>query len=246
MRRCSANYRSALVIALVALSVLVILLACLDRRTPDNAANSGPSEDPDMVIIELPEPRHDGDMSVEQSLYQRRSIRTYASKPLTLQEVAQLLWAAQGITDPRGLRTAPSAGATYPLELYVAVGNVDDLSPGVYRYEPDQHRLIRTTQGDRRTQLAHAALGQSFVGEGAAVFVFTAVYERTTTRYGDRGLRYVYMEAGHAAQNLYLQAAAMNLGTVVVGAFHDGQVAEILDLPGNEQPLYIMPVGHIG
>ncbi len=243
MRRYSANYRPALVIALVALSVLVILLACLDRRTPDNAPNSEPSEDPDMVIVELPEPRYDGDMSVEGSLLQRRSVRTYAGHPLTLQEVAQLLWAAQGVTDIRGLRTAPSAGATYPLELYAVTGEVDELGPGVYRYEPDEHRLLKTMEGDRRAQLADAALGQRFVEEGAVVFVITAVYERTTTRYGDRGVRYVHMEAGHAAQNLYLQATAMGLGTVVVGAFNDERVAEILGLPENEQPLYIMPVG---
>ncbi len=246
MRRYSANYRPVLVIALVTLSVLVVLLACPDRRTPDNAPNSDPSEDPDMVTIELPETRYDGDVSVEQSLLHRRSVRSYSPESLTLQEVAQLLWAAQGVTDDRGYRTAPSAGATYPLELYVAVGDVDDLSPGIYRYKPDEHVLVRTAEGDRRTQLAQAALGQHFVGEGPAVFVITAVYERTTTRYGERGVRYVHMEAGHSAQNLYLQATAMALGTVVVGAFNDAQVTEVLGLPDKEHPLYIMPVGRIG
>jgi len=235
-----------LVIALVALSLLVVLLACPDHRTPNNATNSDPSDDPNMVTVELPEPRYDGDVSVEQSLLHRRSVRSYSPESLTLQEVAQLLWAAQGVTDARGYRTAPSAGATYPLELYVATGDVDDLSPGVYRYRPDEHLLIRTVEGDRRTQLAQASRGQLFIGEGPAVFILTAVYERTTTIYGERGVRYVHMEAGHAAQNMYLQATAMALGTVVVGAFDEAQVTEVLGLPDNEHPMYIMPVGRIG
>ena len=194
-------------------------------------------------IIELPKPRYDSDMSLEQSLFQRRSIRSYTSESLTLPEVAQLLWAAQGVTDPRGFRTAPSAGALYPLELYVVAGDVQDLSPSVYRYEPDEHQLLRTVEGDKRAELAMAALGQHFIGEGAIVIVFTAVYERTTGKYGDRGIRYVHIEVGHAAQNLCLQAAAMDLGVVTVGAFYDEEVAELLDLPRDEQPLYIIPVG---
>jgi SagB-type dehydrogenase family enzyme len=194
-------------------------------------------------IIELPEPQYDSDVSIEQSLLRRRSIRSYTGESLTLQEVAQLLWAAQGVTDPTGFRTAPSAGALYPLELYVVTGDVQDLSPGVYRYEPLEHRLVGTMEGDKRAELADAALGQTFVGEGALVVVFTAVYERTTGKYGDRGISYVHMEVGHAAQNLCLQAAAMDLGVVTVGAFYDEEVGELLDLPGDEQPLYVIPVG---
>ncbi len=245
MKRFIVNRRSALVMALLVLTLIVVLLTMPDRRLPPgNRSNSEPSVDPKPVITELPEPRYDGDMSVEQGLLQRRSIRSFADESLTLQELAQLLWATQGVTDTRGFRTAPSAGATYPLELYAVVGHVDELSPGVYRYQPDEHRLHRTIEGDMRARLADAALGQRFVAEAAVMFVFTAVYERTTTRYGDRGVRYIHMEAGHAAQNLYLQATAMDLGTVVVGAFRDEQVAELLDLPENEQPLYIVPLGH--
>ena len=176
-------------------------------------------------------------------MLQRRSTRSYTNDPLTLQEVSQLLWAAQGITDPRGFRTAPSAGALYPLEVYVVAGDVQDLTSGVYRYEPNEHQLVRTMDGDKRAELTEAALSQSFVAEGAVVLVFTAVYERTTGKYGDRGVRYVYMEVGHAVQNLCLQAAAMDLGVVTIGAFYDNEVAELLSVPRDEQPLYIIPVG---
>ncbi len=176
-------------------------------------------------------------------MVQRRSVRDYTGEPVTLQELSQLLWAAQGITDYRGFRTAPSAGALYPLEIYVVAGNVQDLVPGVYRYKPHEHELVQLMEGDKRDELAGAALGQSFVKEGALVIVFTAIYERTTVKYGERGIRYVHMEAGHAAQNLCLQVTAMQLGVVTVGAFHDEQVVKLLNLPDNEHPLYIIPVG---
>jgi len=203
-----------------------------------------PTPSPEQAsVISLPEPRYDSDVSIEQSLLNRRSIRSYTGEPLTLQEVSQLLWASQGITDPRGLRTAPSAGALYPLELYLVAGDVEDLTSGVYRYEPDGHQLVKTMDGDRRAGLASAALRQGCVKEGAVAFVFTGVYERTTGKYGDRGIRYVHMEVGHAAQNLCLQATAMGLGAVTVGAFHDEQVTKLLNLPGDEQPLYIIPIG---
>jgi len=193
--------------------------------------------------MKLPEPRYDSDVSIEQTLLQQRSTRSCTEEPLTLQELSQLLWAAQGITDPRGFRTAPSAGALYPLELYVMIGDVENLSPCVYRYQPDEHQLLKTVDGDKRAELAGAALKQDCVKEGAIVIVFTAVYERTTRKYDDRGIRYVHIEVGHAAQNLCLQATAMDLGTVTIGAFYDEEVAELLNLPKDEQPLYIIPVG---
>jgi SagB-type dehydrogenase family enzyme len=194
-------------------------------------------------IIRLPEPRYDSTTSIEKALLKRRSVRDYKDEPLTLTEVAQLLWAAQGITDPRGFRTAPSAGALYPLELYVVAGNVKNLSNGIYRYRPHSHDLLRVVQGDKRTDLCHAALGQPSVKDAAAVIVFSGVYERTTGKYGARGIRYVHIEVGHAAQNVYLQAVSLNLGTVVIGAFHDDAVKRILSMPAREQPLCIMPVG---
>ena len=193
--------------------------------------------------MKLPKPRYDSEVSLELSLLHRRSVRSYAEQALTLQEVSQLLWAVQGIIDPGGPRTAPSAGALYPLEVYVVVGDVQILSPGVYRYEPDGHQLVKTIDGDKRADLASAALGQGCVKEGAVAFVFTGVYERTTGKYGDRGIRYVHLEVGHAAQNLCLQATAMGLGAVPVGAFSDEQVTRLLNLPEGEQPLYIIPVG---
>lgn len=193
--------------------------------------------------IKLPEPRYDSEVSIEETLLKRRSVRSYTDEPLTLEEVSQLLWSAQGITADWGGRTAPSAGATYPLETYLVVGDVSGLGRGVHKYRPREHELRRVLDGDRRAELAAAALGQSWVRAGAVDIVLTALYERTTRRYGERGIRYVHMEVGHAAQNVYLQAVALGLGTVVIGAFHDSQVKRILNLPDDEHPLYIMPVG---
>jgi SagB-type dehydrogenase family enzyme len=191
----------------------------------------------------LPEPRYDSNFSVEKAILERRSVREYSGEPLTLQEVSQLLWAAQGITDPRGFRTAPSAGALYPLEVYVVIGDVENFGKGVYKYKPHEHELIKVLDGDKREELAQAALGQEHIRNAAINIMFVAVFERTTVKYGERGFRYVYMEVGHAAQNVYLQATALNLATVTVGAFYDEQVKEVLNLPENEQPLCIMPVG---
>ena len=193
-------------------------------------------------IIPLPGPVTTGEASLESLLQQRRSVREYRDAALDLPTIGQLLWAAQGITDPRGLRTAPSAGALYPLELSVVAGNVEGLAPGVYHYQPDRHQLQQTLPGDQRDLLARAAHGQSWVRTAAAVIVITAVYERTTGKYADRGIRYVHMEVGHAAQNLFLQAEALDLATVVVGAFEDDAVAALLGLPGDAQPLMLLPV----
>jgi SagB-type dehydrogenase family enzyme len=196
------------------------------------------------VGIKLSEPRVDSDISIEQTLLRRRSIRNYKGKSLTFDEVSQLLWAAQGITETRySFRTAPSAGALYPLETYVVVGDVENLTPGVYQYAPNHHQIIKIVDGDIRQELALAALGQEWVREGATNIVFTSIYERTTQKYGERGIRYVHMEVGHVSQNVYLQAVALGLGTVVIGAFFDDSIKELLNLPENEQPLYIMPVG---
>jgi len=194
--------------------------------------------------IKLPEPKYDSSVSLEQAMLTRRSVRAYKDEPLTLTEVAQLLWSAQGITNPkRGYRTTPSAGALFPLEAYVVIGNVEGIAEGVYKYKPSKHELVMVRNGDVRDKLAIAALGQACVKNGAIAIVFSAVYERTTRKYSDRGVRYVHMEVGHAAQNVYLQAVSLNLGTVVVGAFKDNEVSKILNLPDEERPLYILPVG---
>lgn len=198
-------------------------------------------------IIELPAPITRGTMSVEEAILKRRSIRNFLNKPLSLEDVSQLLWAAQGITDPvRGFRAAPSAGATYPLEVYVVVGKngVAGLFEGLYHYKPNKHVLEYLLEGDLRSSLADAALGQSPIREAPISIVIAAIYERTTNRYGERGIRYVHMEAGHVGQNIYLQAVARGLGTVVIGAFEDSQVQKVLKLPENQNPLYIVPVGY--
>jgi SagB-type dehydrogenase family enzyme len=193
--------------------------------------------------IELPQPRTSNGVSVEQALRQRRSTRSFAAEPLKLFEVAQLLWSAQGITDHDGLRTAPSAGALYPLEIYLVAGSVNDLPVGVYHYHPDHHRLAHHADADIRTALAHAALDQACIGEAAAVVIFTAVYERTARKYGKRAIRYAHIEIGHAAENLFLQAVSLGLHTVVVGAFQDDAVSHALGLPEDQVPLLLMPVG---
>ena len=193
--------------------------------------------------INLPEPHTDAGTSVEQALRLRRSVRTFAEKPLQLSEVAQLLWSAQGITSRDGLRTAPSAGALYPLEIYLVAGSVNDLPVGVWHYLPDNHRLEQLNDTDIRNPLAHAALDQAWIREAAAVVVFAAVYERTTRKYGKRGIRYVYIEAGHAAENLFLQAVSLDLNTVIVGAFRDDAIRNALNLPQDHVPLILMPVG---
>jgi SagB-type dehydrogenase family enzyme len=203
----------------------------------------GHAQEHKMETIKLPEPRLTSNTSIEEALLKRRSIRTYKDVPASVAELSQILWAGQGITDRRGLRTAPSAGALYPLEIYVIAGNVRDLPAGVYQYRPNNHELARIVSGDKRSELSSAALGQRPIKTAAAVIVISAVYERTTGKYGERGIRYADMEAGHAAQNITLQAVALNLGSVMVGAFEDNEVKKIMQMAEREQPLYIIPVG---
>lgn len=197
------------------------------------------------AVVKLPQPKRDGKIPLEEALQSRRSVRSYSARPLTLAEVGQLLWAAQGVTSRDGKRTAPSAGALYPLEVHLVAGNVEDLPPGVYRYRPREHDLVQTAEGDKRGDLAAAALDQSCVKSAASAIVFAAVYERTARKYGDRAVRYAHIEVGHAAQNVCLQAAALQLGTVPVGAFDDERVGTVLMLKADERPLYIMTLGGI-
>lgn len=191
----------------------------------------------DHSVITLPPPAQRGRMSLEEALSRRESVRDFSSDPLTKEELSQLLWSAQGKTRNRGARTSPSAGALFPLEIHVAV------KEGVFHYSPANHRLERIKAGDIRSQLAAAALGQESVREAPAVFVIAAVFERTAVKYGNRAERYVKMEAGHAAQNLLLQAVALGLGAFPIGAFYDGKVREALGLPAGHEPLYLIPAG---
>ena len=195
--------------------------------------------------IRLLSPHFESKTSIEKSLLDRRSVRNYREKDLTVDEVSQLLWAAQGVTNRRGLRTAPSAGALYPLEIYIVAGNVSGLAPGIYRYEPGAHELVKTADRDRRVALWRVGLEQGAIRNAPVVLVFCAVYERTTRKYGERGMRYVHMEVGHAAQNVCLQAISLRLGTVVIGAFNDREVKNIMELKTDEHPLCIMPVGRL-
>jgi len=225
------------------MKVLIFLIAIGLVLLPGRAL-SDPPDTPTQseLLIELPQAQRVGALSVEQALQSRRSIRSFKREPLTLEELSQLLWAAQGVTGVR-FRTAPSAGALFPLEVYVAVGNVEGLDAGVYRYDPTAHALTEVRKGDVLKSLSRAAYWQKSAGTGAIAMVFSAVYERTTGKYGKRGIRYAHMEAGHAAQNVYLQAEALGLGTVVVGAFMDGWVKRVLHMKDAEQPLSIMPIG---
>jgi SagB-type dehydrogenase family enzyme len=182
-------------------------------------------------------------MSVEEAIAHRRSLREFTTDALSLEQVSQLLWAAQGMTSPEGLRAAPSAGATYPLETYLVVGHVTGLEPGVYHYLPKEHALRKHIAGDRRGPLSVACMSQAWVQQAPASIVFSAVYARTSSRYGKRAAQYVPMEVGHAAENVYLQATALGLGTVIVGAFEDDAVTRCLELPAEVVPLAVMPLG---
>ena len=218
------------------------LVACFAAAVPD-AEKTTPSLQKGPETVKLPVPANKSETSLEAALSTRRSIRAYADEPLGLANLSQLLWAAQGITDPHGFRTAPSAGALYPLEVHAVVGNVTGLAPGIYKYRPQGHEIEKMADGDKRSALAEAALGQSCVRTAPVSFVFSAVIERTRAKYGERAERYVWIEAGHAAQNVLLQAVSLNLGAVPVGAFRDDRVKAVLSLGEGEEVLYIVAVG---
>jgi len=194
-------------------------------------------------IIKLPAPQHRGLVSVERALAARRSIRNYNNTPLELEETSQLLWSAQGISNARGYRTAPSAGAVYPLEIYAAIGNVKNLAAGIYKYIIREHALVEKAAGDLRQDICRAALHQSYIAAAPVVLMLCTINERAMNKYGERGWRYIFMEVGHAAQNVCLQAVALGLGTVVIGAFHDSDVQTVAHMSANEHPACIMPVG---
>jgi len=194
-------------------------------------------------ILPLPEPQYRG-LALEQALAGRRTVREFSARPLELTALSQLLWAAQGITSDRGFRTAPSAGALYPLELDVIVGHVGGLEPGVYRYLPQGHRLRRQGTGDRRREVAETAWGQLWMSQAPVLFIIRGVYKRTSTKYGERASLYVPLEAGAVTQNLLLQAVSMGLSAATVGAFPPQQLGRLLGGEKREEPLVIIPVGH--
>ncbi|UCF69579.1 MAG: SagB/ThcOx family dehydrogenase [Acidobacteriota bacterium] len=216
------------------LPALLLPFAVLASIDSEDSAMTTPSRE----TIKLPSPeRHDGSMSLEQALSRRRSVREFTRRALTDEQLSQLLWAAQGSTRRGESRTAPSAGALYPLEVYVA------LPEGLYHYDADRNRLARHAEGDLRPEIYRTSLEQEAILDAPAVFVVVAVFERTAAKYGPRAKRYVWMEAGHAGQNLLLQATALGLGGVPIGAFYDEKLQDALALPEDHRPLYVIPVG---
>lgn len=215
---------------------LMMMAGLAGCASPATSA-TGHAEAP--AVTPLPPPALAGHTSLEETLSRRRSCREFEARPLTMTELGQLLWAIQGTTHERGFRTAPSAGALYPLEIYLVT------EEGIFHYEPEGHHLAVMSHDNPSASLYRAALSQEAVRQAPAVFVVTAVYERTAQKYGDeRSPRYVHLEAGHAAQNLLLQAVALKLGAVPIGAFHDEEVQAALELPADHKPLYLIPVGH--
>jgi SagB-type dehydrogenase family enzyme len=206
------------------------------------------------TIIKLPSPQLKSKVSLEETILRRRAVRRYRREPLNLSQLSQILWSAQGITGTREFRAAPSAGAIYPLEIFVVVGKQgviaseakqapEELQAGIYHYEADSHSLSLHKPADLRPDLARATLDQEFIIDAPVDIVICALYHRTSYRYGRRGERYVHMEVGHAGENIHLQAVALGLATVEVGAFHDEEVRTILGVEEQIKPLYIMPVG---
>lgn len=190
-------------------------------------------------------PIYKSETSIEEALKWRRSTREFKEESISLQQISQLLWAAQGITSANGFRTAPSAGAIYPLEIYLVSGSINNLPAGVYHYSPVNHALELLNIGDKRRDLWRAMQKQGNVKQGAADIVIAANYKKTTRKYGSRGTRYVDMEAGHVAENVGLQLVSLRLGTVTIGAFDDEAVKSVLNFPQEEVPLYIMPIGKL-
>lgn len=223
-------------ISLVILVLLFIggVVFLVNSESEKEVLNSGET-------IDLPQTK-DGNLSVEEALKQRRSIRSYKNKAITKDKLSQLLWAAQGITDEqRGFRTAPSAGALYPLEVYVDVKNVEGLKEGIYNYEPEEEKLKKIVENSKRSEIYQASLKQDPIKQAPALIIISGVYERSKAKYGDAGVKYTRMESGHVGQNIYLQATSLELGTVSIGAFDAQTIKELINAKG--EPLYLMPIG---
>ena len=208
-----------------------------------NLGNQSPGDLP--MKLRLPGPEASVISHIEELIAKRRSVRKYKDKKLSESVISRLLWAAQGISSETGLRTSPSAGALYPLEVHLIIGEGGELEPGVYRYVPEDHTLVLEISGDIREKLSKAALSQPMIKNAPVSIVISAVYARITSRYGNRGLRYTHMEAGHAAQNVYLLGVELGIGTCAIGAFKDEEVRSVLKLPTNQEPLYILPLGYV-
>lgn len=213
-----------------------------NKEVPQEDLNN--KKDSVMEQIKLPQPETKGTTSLEEAISERRSVRNFKREEVTAEELARLLWSAQGITGTKSMkRAAPSAGALYPLEVYAVVRDSSDISPAVYHYLPEEHELEAVAEGDLSEELAEAALKQMFIAEAPLSLVITGDYEVTASKYGDMAEQYVHLEAGHAAQNVLLQAESLGLGAVPVGAFNEDGIKERLNLPERQTPFYIIPIG---
>lgn len=244
-------------ILIIFLTFLFLFTICFAQKKE----NSQSIQIQNTNFIKLPAPCDDGKVSLEKALNKRRSIREYSEDSLSISEISQILWAAQGITEKiedtpswwrgkqwkwmGGFRTAPSAGALYPIELYIAVGKVKGLSQGLYKYHPKQHSILKVLEGDKRVDISNAALKQRCIRNGSVNIIICGIYKRTAIKYDKRAEQYVQIECGAVCQNIYLQSYALNLGTVFVGAFKDDSLKSTLNIPEDEYPLGIMPIGKI-
>lgn len=224
------------------LVVFLVLFLISDLKSLNQKQNKiMPTNEKEII---LPQPAKKSNISIEEAIWSRRSVRDYKNEALALKEISQILWAAQGISDYKSMhRTAPSAGALYPLKIY-AMGSIKELPIGLYQYNPNNHSLLKIIDKDFKKELAQAAYNQLWIEKAPVNIIITGNYKIIAAKYGDENApRYTHMEAGHAAQNIYLQAESLNLGTVTVGGFQIKEVKKILNLPTDEEPLYIMPIG---
>jgi len=222
------KYQTVLLVIGMIIGLLVVPCVCSENGR-ETATKSQ---------IQLPKSKTKGTMSVAEALSRRRSHRSFSDQVPTLQTIGQLCWAAQGITDKRGFRAAPSAGALFPITIFVVNNN------GVYEYRPKAHILDRVLDGDIRNKLLTVALHQSSVGSAPVCIVVTMNVARTATKYGQRAQRYCLLEAGHVAQNVLLQATALDMVGVPIGAFEDKKLGQLLQLPARLQPVYLLPLGY--
>ena len=199
--------------------------------------------------IALPSPSYKGSVSVEEALKARRTHRSFQSRPLILKQFSQILWGAYGVTDRKYgsfLKTAPSAGALYPLDIYgvVGQGGVETLAPGIYHFRPENHAIELVKQGDLRAEVARQALQQMWMAKAPLMLVITGEYNRSSIKYGLRSAIYTHIEAGHVGQNVFLQAEAIGLKAGIVGAFNNQQIIRVMGFSTSHDPLLIMPVGY--
>jgi SagB-type dehydrogenase family enzyme len=229
--------RSKLLSSAVKIAVVFTIVTMLCQTGMVLTSSQAQEQKTATGVIDLPQPVTDGSISIEKALSERRSVRSYSDKPLSLTDVSQILWAAQGITEPkRGLRTAPSAQASYLMKIYLLAGKVTDISMGMYQYQPLGHRLVKIADGDIKTTLYNAA-PQKPINNAPAAIVITGLSKKAKNPF------WIYLEAGHIAQNICLESVSRNIGTLTMAGFNPEEVKKALKLPDDEQPVYIMPIG---